>query len=260
MRAIFTYDKGHVRYRTGDYSQIEYRLLAHFATGQGSDEVRAAYNNNPELDYHVMIGGMIKSYTHEEYVREVIKTLNFAMVYGVGLDHLIEMLGVSVAVGKNISKSFHKAVPFARSTMNDVGEAVGKTGICHTVLNRQTHFDLWEPGTRGVKGYALPYEDAIMEYGPNIKRAYLYAALNYKLQGSAADVMKKAMIDCWESGVFSYTGVPRLTVHDELGFSDPGNVPEDAWEEMVRICETTIKFDVPLQFKLKPGENWMEAK
>ena len=260
MRALFTYDLGHRRYRTGDYSQIEYRLLAHFATGEGADEVRAAYNQNPKLDYHVMIGGMIHSYTHEEMVREVIKTLNFAMVYGVGLEHLAEMLGVSIEVAKNISKSFHLAVPFARSTMNAISTEVGKSGVCTTVLNRQTHFDLWEPEGYGKKGYALPYEDALLEYGSNIRRAYLYAALNYKLQGSAADVMKKAMVDCWESGVFAYTGVPRLTVHDELGFSDPGNVPEDAWDELTRICETTIPFSVPLQFKLKPGDNWMEAK
>lgn len=260
MRALFTYDYGHAQYRSGDYSQIEYRLLAHNATGEGADNVRSEYRNNPKLDYHRMIGAMIKHFMGVDYVREIIKTLNFAMVYGVGKDHLAEMLGVDSAKGLEISQTFHKAVPFARTTMNAVANEVGQTGICTTILNRQTHFDYWEPAAWGAHGIPLPYKDAVEEYGTNIRRAYLYAALNYRLQGSAADIMKKAMIDCWENGVFAYTGVPRLTCHDELGFSDPGNVPEDAWQELVHTCENTIKLSVPLRFDLKGGASWMEAK
>ena len=260
MRALFRHDFEHRCYRSGDYSQIEYRCLAHFATGEGAEEVRAAYNQDSALDYHKMIGAMIKGFMGVDYVREIIKTLNFAMVYGVGIEHLAEMLGVDMSQGREISRTFHKAVPFARTTMNAIAEEVGHSGICTTILNRQTHFDMWEPASYGVKGMALPYNDAVEEYGFNIRRAYLYAALNYRLQGTAADIMKKAMVDCWEQGVFAYTGVPRLTVHDELGFSDTGNVPEDAWREMVHIMESTILLKVPLRFDLKSGQSWKECK
>lgn len=260
MRAMFIHDKGHIKYRSGDYSQIEYRLLAHYATGDGSNEVRQKYRDDPKLDYHRMIGAMIKHFMSVDYVREIIKTLNFAMVYGVGKDHLAEMLGVDVSKGLEISQTFHKAVPFARATMNSIAEEVGQTGICTTILNRQTHFDLWEPAAWGSKGIPLPYKDAIEEYGTNIRRAFLYAALNYRLQGSAADIMKKSMIDCWEAGIFSYTGVPRLTCHDELGFSDPGNVPDDAWHELVHTMEATIPLSVPLRFDLKEGQSWKDCK
>lgn len=279
MRAMFTKDLGHRKYRSGDYSQIEYRLLAHFATGHPSaDEVRARYNNDRNLDYHDMISHLINSttgyavqlknallvgatFSFGPLVREHIKTLNFACVYGVGVPHLAEMLGVSFDIGKQVSTKFHEAVPFARTTMNAVGDEVNlEEGICRTILNRQTHFDMWEPNAWGVKAIPLPYKDALEMYGTNIRRAYLYAALNYKLQGSAADIIKKAMLDCWENGVFSCTGVPRLTCHDELGFSDPGNVPDDAWQELVHTMETTIPLSVPVRFDFKEGDNWKEAK
>lgn len=281
MRAMFRHNFGHKQYRSGDYSQVEYRLLAHFATGEGADEVRAEYNNNAKLDYHDMISRMINQMTGYavqlkngtvlpgsslagllHLVREHIKTLNFALVYGVGGPHLAEMLGVLLAKGKEISAAFHKAVPFARTTMDTIAAEIGQTGICTTILGRQSHFDLWEPDDWNNGSYRppLPYEDAVDAYGPNIRRAYLYAGLNYKLQGSAADVMKKGMLDCWEQGIFSYTGVPRLTVHDELGFSDDGSAPEDAWREMVHIMETTIPLRVPLRFDLKAGQSWMECK
>lgn len=281
LRGMFRYDYDHARYRSGDYSQVEYRLLAHFATGEGADVVRDAYNQNNKLDYHDMVSRLINEMTGYQIelkdgtilpgqllsgsllVREHIKTLNFALVYGVGGDHLAEMLGVDSAKGREISQTFHKAVPFAKATMNATSQEVGQSGICTTILGRRSHFDLWEPDdyrTNGKFTLPLPYGEALDAFGPNIRRAYLYAALNYRLQGSAADVMKKGMLDCWENGIYHYTGVPRLTVHDELGFSDPGGVPEDAWVELVRTMENTIPLSVPLRFDFKAGNNWKECK
>lgn len=278
IRAIFTHDAGHLCCRDGDYSQIEYRMLAHFATGEGADEVRALYNSDPKLDYHDMISGMINQITGfavmvkkgllpgtmfsggVPLIREQIKTLNFALVYGVGKDHLAEMLHVAMAQANELSGVFHKAIPFARATMKAIADEVGQTGICTTILNRQTHFDMWEPAGWGNKGPALPYTAALDAYGSNITRAYLYAALNYRLQGSAADVMKKGMIDADEAGIFDETGVPRMTVHDELFFSDAGTAREEAWDELTHIMENTIKFKVPLRFDLKKGADWRECK
>ena len=106
-------------------------------------------------------------------------------------------------------------------------------GVITTILNRKSHFDLWEPEGWGVEGPALPYDAALSKYG-RIKRAYAHKALNRRLQGSAADLMKKAMLQCWKDGIFAETGVPRLTVHDELDFSDPGG-RDKAFEEMRRV-------------------------
>lgn len=260
IRKAFIPDVGHKQIRAPDYSQIEYRMLAHFATGQGSDEVRALYAANPKLDYHDTVGDMIDELTGIRLKRSFVKNVNFGLVYGLGIDALAGQLGVPVSEARNLSKTFHTALPFARATMQATMDEVGGTGICTTILNRQTHFDLWEPNTRGNgKGMGLPYRQAVEEWGYDLTRAYLYKALNYRLQGSAADVMKVALVACAESGVFDYVGYPRLTVHDELVFSDPGGV-DDGFAEVKRIMETSQPCKVPLYVSDAIGPTWGDCK
>ena len=104
----------------------------------------------------------------------------------------------------------------------------------------------------------MPYERAILEYG-QLRRAYTHKALNRRLQGSAADLMKKAMLDCWKQGIFAETGVPRLTVHDELDFSDPGG-KDKAFGEMQRIMETAIPLRIPVKADGECGPDWGHVK
>ncbi len=81
-------------------------------------------------------------------------------------------------------------------------------------------------------------------------------ALNAVLQGSAADVMKKAMLDSWEAGIFDVL-IPHLTVHDEIDCSKPNTkAGDEAVKEMKYIFENTIKFKVPLILDIEEGENW----
>lgn len=70
--------------------------------------------------------------------------------------------------------------------------------------------------------------------------------------------MKKAMLHCWESGVFNYTGVPRLTVHDELDFSNPGG-KEDGFAYIKHILENAIPHRVPILCEREDGPSWGEA-
>ena len=98
-----------------------------------------------------------------------------------------------------------------------------------------------------------------MQYGGNIQRAYTHKALNRRLQGSAADLMKMAMLKCYEDGVFDLIGVPRLTVHDELDFSDFGGVDE-GYVEMQRIMETALQLKVPVKADGEIGPNWGDVK
>lgn len=260
IRQAFIMDYGHLQVRDYDYSQIEYRMLAHFATGAGSDEVRLKYNEDPDLDYHDMIGDMIFAVTGIRLSRSHVKNINFGLVYGLGIETLAMYLKTSVDEAKQLSEAFHAAVTFAKSTMDDLSTEVNRTGIVKTILGRQSHFDMWEPVEwyRRKGGAPLPIGAAREKWGNNIMRAYLYRALNYRLQGSAADCMKMAMYQCYTQGVFAETGVPRLTVHDELFFSDPGG-KETAWDEVKRICETCIPSKVPLRFDCGVGPNWREA-
>lgn len=261
IRKAFVCDAGHQGVRAFDYSQIEYRMLAHFAVGPGADDLRQRYINDPTTDFHRLCGELIKTHTSIELARSYIKNINFGLTYGMGLEHLAESLGVSPAEAQGLLASYHSALPFAKKTMEKISADVQSDGVCHTLLNRQTHFDLWEPRDWRNRGKALPYGAAVEAYGVDVIRAFAYRALNYKLQGSAADVMKAAMVKCYEDGIFAETGVPRMTVHDELVFSDPGNVREDAWKAMRNAMENCIAgIKVPLRAEEAVGATWGHCK
>lgn len=253
VRGIFIPDAGHARWRKYDYSQIEYRFLAHYAVGDGSDTVRALFNADPNTDYHELVRKLIHEKTGQLLGRKATKTINFGLIYGMGIDKLCKDLHLSKKEGKLLSKSYHTGAPFVQKTMDACSKEAEDSGIITTILGRRSRFNLWEP-TNYQKGIPLPYEQASMYYR-DIQRAYTYRALNRRLQGSAADLLKVACLKCWNDGVFEATGVPRLTVHDELDFSDPGG-KEEAFREMKHIMETALPIRVPVKAECDIGPNW----
>lgn len=261
IRACFIPDEGHLQLRDHDYSQIEYRMLAHYATGAGSDAVRAAYNADPDLDYHKLIGGMVLAQTGRELPRGIIKNINFGLVYGSGVAKLSEQMKVALKEGREFVKAFHESVPFAKPTLESIAAETGQTGIVTTILGRRSHFDDWEPEERSkAKVIPLPYAEALAKWGPAIKRSGLYKAVNYRLQGSAAELMKKGLVRCYKDGIFAETSIPRLTVHDELLFSEPHGVRPEAWKAMQNVFETCVpQVKVPIRFDGSVGKNWLEA-
>lgn len=266
VRGVFRPDDGHVLWRKYDYSQIEYRFMIHFCIGQGAEEARALFNANPDTDYHEMAldlvapaaGWDISRPELRKKHRKPIKNINFGLIYGMGVDKLARGLGLSPKEGKALFAAYHRGVPFAKPTMDAAMEEASATGTVTTILGRKSRFDLWEPANWGEDTIALPYEKAILTYG-NVRRAYTHKALNRRLQGSAADLMKMAMWICWKTGVFDATGVPRLTVHDELDFSDPGG-RDEAFAEMKHILETAITLRIPVRADLDVGPDWGHAK
>lgn len=256
VRGLFIPDVGHYQWRKYDYSQIEYRFLAHYAVGQKSDEMRQIYIDNPSTDYHEMTRELVRVETGQLLDRRPIKNINFGLIYGMGVDKLSADLGLTSAKGKELFASYHKGAPFAKATMDSCSEEANNTGIITTFLGRKSRFDLWEPISwkKSDETLALPYEKAIMLYG-QIRRAYTHKALNRRLQGSAADLMKVAMLKCWDDGVFAETGVPRLTVHDELDHSDPGG-KDEAFRELRRILESALTLRVPIKADCDVGPDW----
>lgn len=254
VRGLFIPDEGHHQWRKYDYSQIEYRFLAHFAVGPMSDEIRAIFNADPNTDYHEMTRELVHRQTGQLLDRKPIKNINFGLIYGMGVDKLAGGLGLTVAKGRELFAAYHKGAPFAKATMELCSEEALNTGIITTILGRKSRFDLWEPASWGTDSIALPYEKAILHYG-QIRRAYTHKALNRRLQGSAADLMKRAMWQCWKDGIFAETGIPRLTVHDELDFSDPGG-KDAAFREMRRVLETAIPLRIPVKADCDIGPDW----
>lgn len=259
IRQAFIPDAGHSHWEKWDYSQIEYRFLAHFAVGPGSDDIRAKYIADPHTDYHNSTAQLIKSKTGVELIRSYVKNINFGLAYGMGIDKLANDLGVSVEKAKELSAAYHEGVPFARKTIEALSDFANRTGYIETILGRKNYFDLWEPAGWGRQGIPLPYEEALYEYGSDISRAYLYRTLNYLLQGSSADQMKSAMLKAYEDGIFDVTGVPRLTVHDELDFSIPEPNVEVA-RELKNIMQNVIPLRVPVVAELDVGARWGGVK
>lgn len=248
------------RWRKFDYSQIEYRLLAHHAVGPGSEELRRQYNENPDVDYHELTQALVLNLTGMDLPRRNIKTINFGLIYGMSQHELAKRLHLDRKGATSLFESYHRAAPFARATMEAAAAEVHRVGYVETVLGRKSDFPLWAPDNAyGVPG--LPYGRALLEYGPAIKRAFTHKALNRKLQGGAADVMKKAIVDAYESGLFAddACGVPMLTVHDELDFEDEGDLDSTAWTELKRVMETCLPLRIPIRVDMGVGPNWKDA-
>lgn len=260
IREAFVPDPGHARWVRFDYSQIEYRLLVHFAVGPGAEEARAAYSRDAHTDYHNYVIAMVAEIAGVTLEREPGKTFNFGMIYGMGKGKLVSSLGVAKAVGLQLYDAYNRAIPYARATMQTCADEANRFGYVETILGRRSDFDLWEPADFDDSGaYRMPLSlnEALRFYGSNIRRAHLHKALNRKLQGSAADMMKVAMRDVYRSGVCAYIGVPRLTVHDELGWSDPGGPhSDDAFREVRRIMQSCLPLRVPVIAEAEAGPSW----
>ena len=257
VRSLFVPHEGHRRWLRWDYSQIEYRFLAHYATGPGANELRQRYASDPDTDYHRLTQELVAGYTGRTIDRKPIKNINFGLIYGMGAGKLSASLGMAESEGRKLFDAYHQAAPFAKATMEQCAEEARTTGKVSTVLGRLSRFDLWEPDEFGHGLPALPFEAAIKRYG-RVRRAYTHKALNRRLQGSAADLMKVAMLECHRAGVFDVTGAPLLTVHDELDFSDPGGCDE-AFAEVERIMENCLELRVPVRVDGESGPSWGEC-
>jgi len=259
IRGLFIPDYGHAAWRKYDYSQIEYRFMVHYAVGQAGHNARAMFNADPDLDYHDFAQDLVKQKTGMFIERKPIKNINFGLIYGMGKDTLAAGLGLNKKESTDLFAAYFEAMDFAKPTMDQAMEEAQATGIITTILGRKSRFDMWEPagwGNRNVMPLTL--DKAILKWG-NIKRAATHKALNRKLQGSAADMMKKAMWKCYKDGVFHETGIPRLTVHDELDFSDPGG-KDAAFLEMKHIMETAVPLSIPVKADGEIGPDWGHIK
>lgn len=227
----------------GDYSQVELRVLAHYARGEKADEIRNMYIKDPLTDFHQACADMIG------VKRKLAKNINFGVVYGMGIPLLASTLGLSLDEGTDVIDNYHKKMPFLKKTQYDASAIMQRRGYVKTILCR-----------RGKpKKYS---EKEIIEYLGKWRRKPnpFRKALNKIIQGTAADVMKKAMVDSFDAGIFN-TLIPHLTVHDEIDVSMPKTKEgEEAVKEMKYIFENTIKFKVPLILDLEIGPNWADLK
>ena len=230
-----------------DYSQQEPRLVVHYAALQnlyGVGDVLDAYNDS-NVDFHQIVADMA------EIPRSQAKTINLGLFYGMGKNKLQAELGVNKEKSDSLFKQYHSRVPFVKQLMDNVMQRAQNRGQIRTLLGRLCRFHLWEPNQFGIHK-ALPHDAALLEHGPGIKRAYTYKALNRLIQGSAADMTKKAMINLHKEGI-----TPHIQVHDELDISVESI--EDA-ERIKDIMEDAVSLEVPNKVDYEHGTNWGNIK
>lgn len=256
VRSIFIPDPGHSHWASFDYASVESRILAHYATGVGSDELREEYNRNPATDYHAFTIDLVKKVTGFTLPRKHAKMINFGLCYGASEKKLSKMLGISKEESDPLFEAFHGGLPYVKDTMSAISREAAQKGFTTTIMGRRSHFEMWEPAEG--RGHALKFEAAISLYGGRIRRAYLHKALNHKIQGGASDLMKAAMVTCFEEGIFDATTVPRMVIHDALDWSVPDDTPSrrEAFREMKHKMETALEFKVPIRADGQWGNSW----
>ena len=246
IRSLFIPEEGHT-WGCFDYSQQEPRLVVHYAALQnlyGVGDVLDAYRDG-DADFHTIVADMA------EIPRSQAKTINLGLFYGMGKNKLQAELGVNKEKSDSLFKQYHSRVPFVKQLMDNVMQRAQNRGQIRTLLGRLCRFHLWEPNQFGIHK-ALPHDAALLEHGPGIKRAYTYKALNRLIQGSAADMTKKAMINLHKEGI-----TPHIQVHDELDISVESI--EDA-ERIKDIMEDAVSLEVPNKVDYEHGTNWGNIK
>ena len=240
IRKAFFPSEGNVLL-SSDYHQIELRMLAHMA---GEKTMINAFKN--DIDIHTQTACDVFGIKAEDVTKEMrrrAKTVNFGIVYGISDFGLSEQLGISRREAHSFIESYYKSYPGIKSYMDSVVASCEEKGYVSTLCGRRREIPEIKDKNRNVR-----------EFG---KRA----AMNAPIQGSAADLIKIAMINI--SGKLKeggYRSKMILQVHDELIFDVPGDELEAVKKIVTDEMTTAMKLDVPLTVECSAGSNWFEAK
>lgn len=263
IRELFLPEDGELWF-SDDWSQVEFRMLVHYAFAQyGRDSAgpaavtRQAFVDDPTTDFHAFVSKLTG------VDRKPAKNINFGLVYGMGEPAMARNLGRPLADVKPMFAKYHSKLPFIKDLYNECDRRARNRRWIQTLLGRRRRWNRfestdWDTAREdGTKGEA----EAKELYGNSYKPANTNKALNALLQGSAADVMKIAMVDIWEAGICDVLGAPLSTVHDELNWSVPDTKEAyQAHAEAKRIMETCVVLNLPLLCDSTRGENWGKAK
>ena len=248
IRGLFLPEENHT-WGCFDYSQQEPRLVVHYAAStqpicfnESVIKMVEKFKNN-EVDFHQTVADMAG------ISRSQAKTINLGLFYGMGKAKLQAELGLSTKQeAENLFNQYHENVPFVRELMNQTTAFAETSGSIGTLLGRRCRFNKWEPKTFGMHT-PMTLEEAEKTYGRGrIKRAMTYKALNKLIQGSAADMTKKAMLDLYNEGI-----IPHIQIHDELDISVKS--PEQA-KKIIEIMENAVTLAVPNKVDYESGKTW----
>jgi DNA polymerase I-like protein with 3'-5' exonuclease and polymerase domains len=248
IRSLFLPEVDH-KWGCFDYSQQEPRLVVHYAAttepicfDESVTKIVEEFKND-SVDFHKTVAIMAG------ISREQAKTINLGLFYGMGKAKLQAELGLNTkAEAEKLFNQYHDNVPFVKELMNKTSQFAQTSGSIGTLLGRRCRFNKWEPATFGMHT-AMSFEEAERTYGRGrIRRAMTYKALNKLIQGSAADMTKKAMLDLYREGI-----IPHIQIHDELDISV---IDDNHAKKIVEIMENAVTLAIPNKVDYESGETW----
>jgi len=275
MRELFLPEDGCV-WGSFDYSQQEPRIVVHYALKlglPGTDTLKNEFNKE-DADFHQIVADMA------QISRTMAKTINLGLFYGMGKIKLASELNLTRPKANALFAEYHAKVPFVRRLSQDLIEFAEEHKLLFTLKDRFCRFNKWETRNREWNNTINRYEpvpiltrqdaetafkaELLEKFKDNVadnymqdfdryyKPAFTYKALNRLIQGSAADMTKKAMVDLYEKGI-----LPQIQIHDELCLSIKND--NDAL-----IVKETMEQAIPLEVKnkvnYKKGKNWGDIK
>ena len=240
IRKAFIPDNEDCTFFSADYSQIELRIMAHLSQDEHMIE---AFRSG--ADIHSATAAKIYGIPVEEVtgdMRRKAKTANFGIIYGISIFGLAERLNIPRAESKELIEGYFKSYPGIRDYMDESIRIAKEKGYVETIFKRKRYLPDINSHNAIVRGYAERN------------------AINAPIQGSAADIIKVAMVRIYNR--FEEEGLKSkmiLQVHDELNF----NVCQDEQEKVRQIVleemENAIQLQVPLIADCGEGKNWLEA-
>jgi len=275
MRELFTPEDG-CKWGSFDYSQQEPRIVVHYAIKlglPGTESLKEEFDRD-DADFHQIVADMAN------ISRKQAKTINLGLFYGMGKIKLQRELGLDQRQAKELFNEYHGRVPFVRQLSQELIAFAKENRLLFTLHDRFCRFDKWEttnkewnPETNRFNEVPLYTKEQAMEafkaemldkYKENkidanymdyfdryYTPAFTYKALNRLIQGSAADMTKKAMVDLHEKGI-----IPHIQIHDELCFSITDHEPELIKD----LMEQTIPLEVKNKVDFESGPNWGSIK
>lgn len=228
---------------TADYSQVELRLLAHFC---GDETLRRAFAE--DQDIHAAVAMQVFGVTADNVtseMRRLAKTINFGVIYGISAHGLATRLGISREEGAKFIDAYFARYPKVLEYQTRLLESCRKNGYVGTILGRRRRFDA--SGIRATSTYQQRNQTE-------------REAINMEIQGSAADLMKKAMLQVYRRLRLSkFRARMLLTVHDELVFEVPPEELKEVAATAEREMTTALELTVPLKVDVAAGANWLDV-
>ena len=271
MRELFIPEEG-CQWGSFDYSQQEPRIVVHYAIKLGLPGTEGLQDefDRDDADFHQIVADMAN------ISRKQAKTINLGLFYGMGKIKLQKELGLDQRQAKELFNEYHSRVPFVRQLSQELIAFAKENKLLFTLHDRFCRFDKWEttnkewnPEINRFNEVPLYTEQQAREafkaemldkykenkidpnYMDYFERyytpAFTYKALNRLIQGSAADMTKKAMVDLHEKGI-----VPHIQIHDELCFS----ITDHETKLIQSVMEETIPLEVKNKVDFESGPNW----